>query len=176
MKKDTVVQLRQPDGKDLLTAMLREGARQLIVEALQAEFEEFLSQFAGQRDEHERAAVVRNGFQPRRELLTGLGPVSVQMPKARSRIAEPVVFRAALGARAARGGPGAAAGAAADPAVPAPRQRGEPIERARDRRQPPRLLGGDARDGAEAAPRVVDPHVLTIDCARRVAPYKRLEV
>jgi len=96
MSKDTVVALRQPDGKDLLSAMLREGAQQLIVEALQAEFEEFLSQFAGQRDEHERAAVVRNGFQPRRELLTGLGAVSVQVPKARSRTAESVVFRSAL--------------------------------------------------------------------------------
>jgi len=96
MSKDTVVALRQPDGKDLLSAMLREGAQQLIVEALQAEFEEFLSQFAGQRDEHERAAVVRNGFQPRRELLTGLGAVSVRVPKARSRTAESVVFRSTL--------------------------------------------------------------------------------
>jgi len=96
MSKDTVVALRQPDGKDLLSAMLREGAQQLIVEALQAEFEEFLSQFAGQRDEHERAAVVRNGFQPRRELLTGLGAVSVQVPKARSRTPESVVFRSTL--------------------------------------------------------------------------------
>ena len=83
MSKDTVVPLRQPDGKDLLSTMLREGAQQLIVEALQAEFEAFLSEFAGQRDEHERAAVVRNDFQPRRELLTGLGPMSVRVPKAR---------------------------------------------------------------------------------------------
>jgi transposase-like protein len=76
--------------------MLREGAQRLIVEALQVEFEEFLSQFAGKQDEHERAAVVRNGFQPRRELLTGLGPVSVRVPKARSRTAESVVFRSTL--------------------------------------------------------------------------------
>ena len=51
MKKDTVVQLRQPEGQDLLSTMLREGAQRLIAEALQAEFDEFLSQFAERRDE-----------------------------------------------------------------------------------------------------------------------------
>jgi putative transposase len=96
MSKDTVVPLRQPEGRDLLSAMLREGAQRLIVEALQVEFEEFLSQFVGQRDEHERAAVVRNGFQPQRELLTGLGSLSVRVPKARSRTAQSVVFRSTL--------------------------------------------------------------------------------
>ena len=70
MAKDTVVSLRQPDGQDLLSTMLREGVQRLIAEALQAEFAEFLSQFAGERDEFSRAAVVRNGFQPQREVLT----------------------------------------------------------------------------------------------------------
>jgi putative transposase len=96
MKKDTVVPLRQPEGQDLLSTMLREGAQRLIGEALQAEFDEFLSQFAEQRDDHGRAAVVRNGMQPRRELLTGLGPVGVRVPKARSRTVESAVFRSAL--------------------------------------------------------------------------------
>ena len=42
MKKDTVVPLRQPEGQDLLSTMLREGAQRLIAEALQAEFDEYL--------------------------------------------------------------------------------------------------------------------------------------
>jgi transposase-like protein len=96
MKKDTVVALRQPEGQDLLSTMLREGAQRLVAEALQAEFDEFLSQFAERRDDQDRLAVVRNGFQPRRELLTGLGPVQVRVPKVRSRIEEPAVFRSAL--------------------------------------------------------------------------------
>ena len=96
MRKDTVVPLRQPEGQDLLSTMLREGAQRLIAEALQVEFDEFLWQFAERRDEHGRAAVVRNGWQPRRELLTGLGPVGVRVPKVRSRISEPAVFRSAL--------------------------------------------------------------------------------
>ena len=96
MKKDTVVRLRQPEGQDLLSTMLREGAQRLIAEALQAEFDEHLEQFAERRDDEGRMAVVRNGWQPRREVLTGLGPVGVRVPKARSRIAEPAVFRSAL--------------------------------------------------------------------------------
>lgn len=42
MRKDTVVELGRPEpGRDLLTAMLREGARRLLVQAVQAECEEF---------------------------------------------------------------------------------------------------------------------------------------
>ena len=67
MKQNTVVPLRQPDRQDLFSTMLRERAQRLIAEALHAEFEEFLSQFAVRRDEFGRAAVVRNVFQPRRE-------------------------------------------------------------------------------------------------------------
>jgi transposase-like protein len=96
MNKDTVVQLRQPEGQDLLSMMLREGAQRLIVEALQIEFDEYLAQFAERRDDQGRGAVVRNGYQPRRELLTGLGAVGVGVPKVRSRIEEPAVFRSAL--------------------------------------------------------------------------------
>jgi transposase-like protein len=76
--------------------MLREGAQHLIAEALQVEFDEFLSQFAARRDDRGRAAVVRNGWQPRRELLTGLGPIGVRVPKVRSRTEEPAVFRSTL--------------------------------------------------------------------------------
>lgn len=79
-----------------MSTMLREGAQRLIAEALHAEFDEFLSRFVGQRDELGRAAIVRNGWQPRREVLTGLGPVGVRVPKARSRVAEPAVFRSTL--------------------------------------------------------------------------------
>ena len=64
MKKDSVIPLRQPEGQHVLSTMLRKRAQQLIAEALQAEFDEFLSQFAADRDEQGCAAVVRNGGQP----------------------------------------------------------------------------------------------------------------
>lgn len=97
MKKDTVVEFRKPaQDRDLLSSMLREGAQRLVAQAVQAEFEEFLARFSGERFEDARAAVVRNGFQPEREVLTGLGPVAVRIPKARSRTEEPAVFRSRL--------------------------------------------------------------------------------
>jgi len=40
--------------------------------------------------------VVRNGYLPEREILTGVGAVPVKVPKVRSRREEPVVFRSSL--------------------------------------------------------------------------------
>jgi transposase-like protein len=97
MKEDTVVRFRNPGSvRDALTELLRDGAQDLIAQAVRAEFVEFLAMHAEQRDEQGRAAVVRNGHLPQREVLTGVGPVAVRVPKARSRTAEPVVFRSSL--------------------------------------------------------------------------------
>src|SRR5512134_2575480 len=97
MKKDTVVELRRPgQEQDPLSAMLREGAQRLVAQAVEAEFEEFLARFGDTRAADGRLAVVRNGFQPEREILTGLGPVAVRVPKARSRGEKPAVFHSRL--------------------------------------------------------------------------------
>ena len=97
MKKDTVVELRRPaQAEDLLSTMLREGAQRLVAQSVQAEFNEFLARFSGERMQDGRAPVVRNGFQPERDVLTGLGPVAVRVPKARSRGEAPAVFHSRL--------------------------------------------------------------------------------
>ena len=79
-----------------MSTMLREGAQRLVAQAVEAEFADFLARVSGERLADGRAAVVRNGFQPEREILTGLGSVSVRVPKARSRVEAPAVFRSAL--------------------------------------------------------------------------------
>jgi transposase-like protein len=97
MGEDTVVRFRKPESvRDTLTELLREGAQRLLQQAVQAELEEFLARHADRRDEGERAAVVRNGHLPEREVLTGIGPVAVRVPKVRSRTRESVVFRSGL--------------------------------------------------------------------------------
>lgn len=97
MKKDTVVELRRPvQEQDVLSTMLRDGAQRLVAQAVQVEFEEFLARFSNDRAEDGRAAVVRNGFLPEREVLTGLGPVAVRVPKSRSRAEVPAVFHSRL--------------------------------------------------------------------------------
>ena len=97
MKEHSVVQFRRPEQfHDALSALVREGAQRLIAEGVQAELEEFLAGFTGRRDEVGRLAIVRNGFQPERSILTGIGPIAVRVPKVRSRSAQPAVFRSTL--------------------------------------------------------------------------------
>ena len=81
---------------DPLSELLRDGARFLISSAVELELEEFLKQFKDRNLEDGRAAVVRNGYHPRRGVQTGIGPVKVQIPKVRSRDGEAVTFRSTL--------------------------------------------------------------------------------
>ena len=76
--------------------MLIAGARQLIASAVEVELQELLGRYEGQTAPGGCAAVVRNGYQPERELQTGIGPVTVRIPKVRSRSGEPVTFHSAL--------------------------------------------------------------------------------
>lgn len=97
MKEHSVVRFRKPEQvRDALRGLLQEGAQGLIAQAVEVELEEFLLQFSGQRDESGHLAVVRNGYQPERSILTGIGPVSVRVPKVRSRTVSSAVFRSSL--------------------------------------------------------------------------------
>lgn len=97
MSKDNVVQFERRDSfSDTLTELLKTGAQQLLAQAVELEVSQFLEQFQHRRLDNGRAAVVRNGHQPEREIQTGIGPVSVKIPKVRSRDGEPVTFRSAL--------------------------------------------------------------------------------
>ncbi|RRS36773.1 MAG: hypothetical protein NV67_04895, partial [Gammaproteobacteria bacterium (ex Lamellibrachia satsuma)] len=40
--------------------------------------------------------VVRNGYLPERELQTGMGPVTVRIPKVRAKTGKPLTFRSSL--------------------------------------------------------------------------------
>ena len=97
MSKHNVVELSGRDtSRDELTALIRDGARKLVSEALEVEVSELLASLSGRRDASGRAAVVRNGYQPERDIQTGVGPVTVKVPKVRSRDGKPVSFRSAL--------------------------------------------------------------------------------
>ena len=86
MSKDKVISLEKPEGKaDVLTDLLRSGARELIKKAVQSELAEFLSQYQDVTDSEGRPLVVRNGYLPQRELMTGIGPVGIKVPNTRNR-------------------------------------------------------------------------------------------
>jgi putative transposase len=97
MKKNTVVELTgREQFTDTLTELLRTGARQLIQQAVEAELAEYMEQYTGRILEDGRAAVVRNGYHPERDIQTGIGPVTVKIPKVRAKNGQPVTFRSAL--------------------------------------------------------------------------------
>jgi putative transposase len=97
MSKSTVIELSGRDeSRDPLTEMLRVGAQQLIQQAVEAELQDLLAQYAQLRTAAGTAGVVRNGYQPERDLQTSLGPVAVKIPKVRSKTGKPVTFRSAL--------------------------------------------------------------------------------
>src|SRR5271167_2625892 len=88
MTEDKVVALRQKGAiDDPLTEILRTGARRLIAQAVEAEFETFLASTAELVLPDGRQRVVRHGHDPVRAIQTGIGPVEVQKPKARDRAA-----------------------------------------------------------------------------------------
>ena len=68
-------------GRDVLTELMRAGARKLLAQALDAKVAALLATYTDQQDEQGRAVVVRNGQQAAREIQTGIGPVTVQVPK-----------------------------------------------------------------------------------------------
>ena len=87
---------RRDKMTDALTELLRMGAQDLIAKAVEAELSGYMAQFSEMRTDGGHAVVVRNGHHPERLLQTGIGPVSVRIPKVRSKDGTAVTFRSAL--------------------------------------------------------------------------------
>ena len=77
------------DGCSLLDEIVRDGARQMLAAALQAEVAAYVAQFAEQRDENGHRLVVRNGYHRAREVLTAAGAVEVKAPRVNDRRVDP---------------------------------------------------------------------------------------
>jgi len=86
VKENIVVSIQQPEtSQDALTQVLRQGAWQLLKQAIELEVEEFILRYQDLRDELGRSRVVRNGHLPQREIQTGIGGVKVRVPRVRDR-------------------------------------------------------------------------------------------
>jgi len=73
----------------LLDEIVRDGARQMLAAALQAEVAAYIEQFGDQFDEDGRRLVVRNGYHYEREVLTAAGAVTVRAPRVNDRRVDP---------------------------------------------------------------------------------------
>ena len=74
-----------PQSRDVLTAILRDGAQRMLTRAIEAEVTDWIETHALERDEGGRRQVVRNGHLPARKLLTGLGQMEVRQPRVHDR-------------------------------------------------------------------------------------------
>lgn len=84
MKKDTPKGLGEQalDSIDpVLDEVLRAGARQMLGAAIESEVAEYIQKHAALVDQAGRRVVVRNGYLPERDLVTGIGPVRIRQPR-----------------------------------------------------------------------------------------------
>jgi putative transposase len=79
----------RPRGLDDL---IQQGARQIIQQAIEAELTTLLERYDNVKTLDGRRAVIRNGYLPEREVVTAIGPVTVQVPKVRDRSGSGVKF------------------------------------------------------------------------------------
>ena len=93
-QNDKVVELNNP-VKDPLNALLKQGARDLLAKAVQAELTAFLDEYASLKV-NGKQAVVRNGYLPERTIQTGLGQLEIKVPKTRDRSGKGYHFTSAL--------------------------------------------------------------------------------
>jgi transposase-like protein len=73
----------------LIDELVRQGARKMLAEALQAEVDDYIARFSAERDENGRRLVVGNGTHQPREVLTNAGAVEVVAPRVNDRRVDP---------------------------------------------------------------------------------------
>lgn len=81
---------------DPLADLLKTGAKALIQQAVEAELHAFLGEYAKVTDLRGRQTVVRNGYLPERKIVTGVGNVTVKIPKVRDRSGGGIKFNSSL--------------------------------------------------------------------------------
>ncbi len=73
------------DGRSLLDEIAREGARRMLVAALETEVAAYLEAHHDERDDAGHALVVRNGKGRRRKVTVGAGTIPVNAPRVNDR-------------------------------------------------------------------------------------------
>ena len=68
-------------SRDVLTEILRKGAQDMLIKAIENEVQEYLEPCQSLLDGQGHRLVVRNGYLPERQIQTGVGAVSVRQPR-----------------------------------------------------------------------------------------------
>ncbi len=81
------MQVPLPDAapRDILTELLRTGARRMLATAIEAEVTDWIASRQDLLDEDGHRLVVRNGHQPPRTIQNGIGPIEISKPRMHDR-------------------------------------------------------------------------------------------
>jgi transposase-like protein len=79
-----------------LEDVARQGAREMIRQAIEAEVQAFTASYAHMVTAEGQQAVVRNGYLPARDIQTAAGPINVRVPKVPDRLGNGLKFNSAL--------------------------------------------------------------------------------
>jgi putative transposase len=71
--------------ESVLDHLVREGARRMLQDAISVEVAEFIERHRDLVDDDGHRLVVRNGYLPRREILTSAGPLAIRQPRVRDK-------------------------------------------------------------------------------------------
>ena len=66
---------------NVLEEIAREGARTMLAQALELEVEQYIEKHRDKIDQKGLRQVVRNGYLPEREIVSGIGPLSIRQPR-----------------------------------------------------------------------------------------------
>jgi hypothetical protein len=87
--RDKTADAVAPVSSSLIDEIVREGARRMLAEALQAEVDDYIARFTKVRDENGHRLVVRNGSHAPRDVLTSAGSVPVVAPRVNDKRVDP---------------------------------------------------------------------------------------
>lgn len=98
MSKNKIIAFKKPGeiSEDPLTELLRSGARKLITDAVEVELQQLLCNYSSFKNEQGHQQIVRNGYLPEREIQTGIGPITVRVPKIRDKSGQGIKFNSTL--------------------------------------------------------------------------------
>jgi transposase-like protein len=102
MKKTNVIELNRQANSfdDPLTDVIRSGAGKILKETLEAEIEIFPEQFKEMKTDDENQRVIRNGYFPEQQIVTGIGAVDIKAPRVRDQtqnlVSHPIRFSSSI--------------------------------------------------------------------------------
>ncbi len=69
------------ETESVLDQVLREGARKMLIHALELEVEDYINAHKHERDQNNQRKVVRNGYHAQRKIVTGAGQMQIKVPR-----------------------------------------------------------------------------------------------